>query len=135
MSIETSEIAVGEFTFTADMAGPADGSPVLLLHGFPETRHMWRRQVAALGAAGYRAVAPDQRGYARGARPNDVDDYATDRLVADAIGIMAALGLACWYQVGHVWGAQLSWLIASSYAPKLLSLNKLSRPHPRHRIV
>src|SRR3569832_1837922 len=130
MSIETSEIAVGEFTFTADMAGPADGSPVLVRHGLPETRHMWRRQVAALGAAGYRAVAPDQRGYARGARPNDVADYATDRLVADAIGIMAALGHACWHQVGHDWGAQLSWLIASTYAPKLLSLNKQTRPQP-----
>src|SRR3569832_2561677 len=120
MSIETSEIAVGEFTFTADMAGPADGSPVLLLHGFPETRHMWRHQVAALGAAGYRAVAPEQRGYARGARPKDVADYATDRLVADGVGIMTALGHARWHQVGHDWGGLLSWLFVVGLAVLLL---------------
>jgi len=130
MSIETREIAVGGFTFTADLAGPADGAPVLLLHGFPETRHMWRHPVAALGAAGFRAVAPDQRGYARGARPADVADYATDRLVADAVGVMAALGHARWHQVGHDWGGQLSWLIAAAHPEKLLSLNVLSRPHP-----
>jgi len=130
MTIETREIAVGAFTFTSDLAGPADGVPVLLLHGFPETRHMWRHQVAALGAAGFRAVAPDQRGYARGARPAAVADYATDRLVADAVGIMAALGHARWHQVGHDWGGQLSWLIAASHPERLLSLNVLSRPHP-----
>jgi len=130
MSIETREIAVGAFTFTADLAGPADGVPVLLLHGFPETRHMWRHQVAALGAAGFRAVAPDQRGYARGARPKDVGDYATDRLVADATGIMAALGHERWHQVGHDWGGQLSWLIAAARPARLLSLSVLSRPHP-----
>jgi len=130
MSIETREIAVGEFTFTTDMSGPADGPPALLLHGFPETRHMWRHQVAALGAAGFRAVAPDQRGYARGARPTDVSDYATDRLVGDALGIMAALGHERWHQVGHDWGGQLSWLIAATHPEKLLSLNVLSRPHP-----
>ncbi|MBL6854130.1 MAG: alpha/beta hydrolase [Alphaproteobacteria bacterium] len=130
MTIETREIAVGEFTFTTDLAGPADGAPVLLLHGFPETRHMWRRQVAALGDAGFRAMAPDQRGYSRGARPTDVTDYATDRLIADAAGIMATLGYERWHQVGHDWGGQLSWLIAAAYPEKVLSLNVLSRPHP-----
>jgi pimeloyl-ACP methyl ester carboxylesterase len=130
MSIETREIAVGKFTFTTDLAGPADGAPVLLLHGFPETRHMWRHQAAALGAAGFRAVVPDQRGYARGARPASVEDYATDRLVTDATGIMAALGHRRWHQVGHDWGGQLSWLIAAAHPEKLLSLNVLSRPHP-----
>lgn len=130
MTSETREIAVGGFTFTTGLAGPADGAPVLLLHGFPETRHMWRHQLAALGAAGFRAVAPDQRGYARGARPEDVGDYATDRLMADAVGIMAALGHARWHQVGHDWGGQLSWLIAAAHPEKLLSLNVLSRPHP-----
>lgn len=130
MRIETREIAVGDLTFTADLAGPAEGTPVLLLHGFPETRHMWRHQVAALGAAGFRAVAPDQRGYAQGARPEAVSDYATDRLVADAIGIMASLGHERWHQVGHDWGGQLSWLIATGHQERLLSLNVLSRPHP-----
>jgi pimeloyl-ACP methyl ester carboxylesterase len=130
MNIETRDIAVGAFAFTADLAGPAGGAPVLLLHGFPETRHMWRHQLAALGAAGFRAVAPDQRGYARGARPREVSDYSTDLLVADALGIMAALGYSRWHQVGHDWGGQLSWLIAAAHPQRLFSLNVLSRPHP-----
>jgi pimeloyl-ACP methyl ester carboxylesterase len=130
MTIETRDIAVGTLTFTADLAGPTDGTPVLLLHGFPETRNMWRHQLAALGAAGYRAVAPDQRGYARGARPREISDYNTDLLMADAMGIMAALGHTRWHQVGHDWGGQLSWLIAAAHPERLLSLNVLSRPHP-----
>jgi pimeloyl-ACP methyl ester carboxylesterase len=59
---ETREIAVGGFTFTVDIAGPAGGAPVLLLHGFPETRHMWRRQLDALAEAGFRAGSPQPRG-------------------------------------------------------------------------
>ena len=57
-------------TFTADVAGPIDGPLVLLLHGYPESRHSWRAALPALAAAGYRAVAPDQRGYSPGARPD-----------------------------------------------------------------
>jgi len=130
MKIETRDIAAGQFTFTTDLAGPENGPPVLLLHGFPETRHMWRHQVAALGAAGYRAIAPDQRGYARGARPTPVAAYNTDLLVADVLGIMGALGHGRWHQVGHDWGGQLSWLIAAARPERLLSLSVLSRPHP-----
>jgi len=130
MDIETRDVTVGAFTFTADFAGPEHGAPVLLLHGFPETRHMWRRQLVALGTAGYRAIAPDQRGYARGARPSGVGAYNTDLLLGDALGIMKALGYGRWHQVGHDWGGQLSWLIAAAHPERLLSLNVLSRPHP-----
>ena len=81
-------------TFTAYVAGPADGPLVLLLHGFPESRHSWRVALPALAAAGYRAVAPDQRGYSPGARPDpaDLSNYAFDKLIADAIEIVAASG-------------------------------------------
>src|SRR5260370_39141018 len=81
-------------TFTADVAGPTDGPLVLLLHGFPESRHSWRAALPALAAAGYRAVAPDQRGYSPGARPDPADlaNYAFDKLVADAIEIAGAAG-------------------------------------------
>ena len=58
-----SQIATPEGRFTADVAGPAGAPLVLLLHGFPQSRHSWREQVPALAAAGYRAVAADQRGY------------------------------------------------------------------------
>ena len=64
--METFELKVGEYTFSARADGPADGELVLLLHGFPETSYEWRKQLPVLAAAGYRAVAPDQRGYASG---------------------------------------------------------------------
>ena len=81
-------------TFTADVAGPPGGDLVLLLHGFPESRHSWREALPVLAAASYRAVAPDQRGYSPGARPDPVAlaNYAFDKLVADAIEIAAAAG-------------------------------------------
>src|ERR1700704_2073944 len=81
-------------TFDALAAGAPDAPLVLLLHGFAESMHTWRAQVAALAAAGYRAVAPGQRGYSPGARPdvNDTANYHIDRLMDDAMAIVAASG-------------------------------------------
>lgn len=132
----TETIATPAGTFTAEIAGPADGPLVILLHGFPQTRHSWREQVPALGAAGYRAVAPDQRGYSPGVRPDpaaDLSAYGVDRLVADVIDIAAALGCrgpARFHLVGHDWGGQVAWLVAASHPDRVASLSVLSRPHP-----
>ena len=121
-------------TFTTDVAGPAGGDLVLLLHGFPESRHSWREALPALAAAGYRAVAPDQRGYSPGARPDpaDLSNYAFDKLVADAIEIAAAAGYdgKRFHLVGHDWGGQVSWGVANAHPARLASLTVLSRPHP-----
>jgi pimeloyl-ACP methyl ester carboxylesterase len=122
-------------TFTADVSGPAGGPLVLLLHGFPESRHSWRAALPALAAAGYRAVAPDQRGYSPGARPDpaDLSHYAFDRLVNDAIEIAAAAGYGTgrFHLVGHDWGGQVSWGVADKHPHRLASLAILSRPHPK----
>jgi pimeloyl-ACP methyl ester carboxylesterase len=122
-------------TFTADVAGPADGPLVLLLHGFPESRHSWRTALPALADAGYRAIAPDQRGYSPGARPDpgDLANYAFDKLVNDAIEIVAAAGHEGrrFHLVGHDWGGQVSWGVAGAHPERLASLTILSRPHPR----
>ena len=128
--MDTQTIDVGELSFTVDMAGPADGEPVLLLHGFPETRRMWAPLVDALGAAGYRAIAPDQRGYSAGARPATIEAYATQHLLSDALGLMDALGCTRFHQVGHDWGGQLSWLLGAHHSDRLISLTVASRPHP-----
>jgi pimeloyl-ACP methyl ester carboxylesterase len=128
--MDTLSQSVGNLSFTIDVAGPRDGTPVLLLHGFPETRRMWRHQVEALGQAGYRAIAPDQRGYSKGARPEGLDLYKTELLVADALALMDALGHATFHLVGHDWGGQLSWLIAAGHAVRVNTLSVLSRPHP-----
>ncbi len=121
-------------TFTAYVAGTAGGPLVLLLHGFPESRHSWREALPALAAAGYRAVAPDQRGYSPGARPDpaDLSNYAFDRLVGDAIEIAAAAGHdgKRFHLVGHDWGGQVSWGVAGKHPERLASLTILSRPHP-----
>ncbi len=120
--------------FSADVAGPAGGVLVLLLHGFPESRHSWRAALPELAKAGYRAVAPDQRGYSPGARPDpaNLDNYLFDKLVADAIDIADASGAAGkrFHLVGHDWGGQVSWGVANKYPERLASLTILSRPHP-----
>ena len=122
------------FTFTTDAAGPAGGALVLLLHGFPESRHSWRAALPALATAGYRAVAPDQRGYSPGARPDpkDLANYAFDKLIADAIDIADAAGAQGkrFHLVGHDWGGQVSWGVAGKHPDRLASLTILSRPHP-----
>jgi pimeloyl-ACP methyl ester carboxylesterase len=130
MTPDTELIRLGDLDFTVDLAGPPEGEPVLFLHGFPETRHMWRHQIEALGERGFRAVAPDQRGYSSGARPSEQSAYATELLVADALGLMDALGHRRFHLVGHDWGGQLSWLIAAHHPARLITLSVLSRPHP-----
>jgi pimeloyl-ACP methyl ester carboxylesterase len=133
--VETTNVETRSgLTFTADVAGPIGGSLVLLLHGFPESRHSWREALPAVAGAGYRAVAPDQRGYSPGARPDpaDLSNYAFDRLIDDAIEIAAAAGYADkrFHLVGHDWGGQVSWGVAGKYPDRLASLTILSRPHP-----
>src|SRR3954464_10409268 len=112
--------------FTADVMGPTDGPLVLLLHGFPESRHSWRAALPALAGAGYRAVAPDQRGYSPGARPDpaDLSNYAFEKLITDAIEIVSAAGYdgKRFHLVGHDWGGQVSWGVADAHAGRLASL-------------
>jgi pimeloyl-ACP methyl ester carboxylesterase len=117
-------------TFEADVAGPPDGEVVLLLHGFPQSRHTWRAIVPALAAAGFRAVAPDQRGYTPGVRPAGVDAYATTHLVADVLELADAVGTERFHVVGHDWGGQVAWLTAAQHPDRVASLTTLSRPHP-----
>jgi len=129
----TIETAPG-LVFDALVAGAAGAPLVLLLHGFSESLHMWRSQVPALAAAGYRAVAPSQRGYSPGARPDPADaaNYQFDRLVADAIDVVAACGHADrrFHVVGHDWGGSIAWGLADRYPDRVASLTVLSRPHP-----
>src|SRR3954469_19121044 len=96
--------------FTLTDAGPPDGVPVVLLHGFPQTRSAWDGVVPVLAGAGFRVLAPDQRGYSPGARPNGRAAYRLDRLVgdvlalADAVAADGAGGDGRVHVVGHDWG-------------------------------
>ena len=130
VAISTTQVAVGGFTFDVRMAGPDDGEVVILLHGFPQTSFEWRHQLRALGEAGFRAVAPDQRGYSSGARPPDVDDYALPLLVQDVIGLADAIGAERFHIVGHDWGAAVAWAVAVAARDRVITANPVSVPHP-----
>jgi len=120
--------------FDCSVAGRPDDPLVLLLHGFGVSRHFWDAQVPALADAGFFALAPNQRGYSPGARPDprDLDAYRIDRLVDDALDIVAASGHGDrrFHLVGHDWGGSLSWIIAARHPERLRTLIMLSRPHP-----
>lgn len=122
------------FVFDALVGGPADAPLVLMLHGFAESMHTWEAQVVALAQAGYHAIAPNQRGYSPGARPDPtaVMSYHFDRLVEDAINLAAVCGYhdARFHLVGHDWGGSIAWGLADRHPGRLASLTVLSRPHP-----
>jgi pimeloyl-ACP methyl ester carboxylesterase len=113
---ETLALTANGIRFNALAAGPADGPLVLFLHGFPELARSWRHQLPALGAAGYRAVAPDMRGYG-GTEMRGPYDVGT--LVRDVTGLIAALGRERAVVVGHDWGGAVAWS-AAAVAPEIV---------------
>ncbi|MGF1429551.1 alpha/beta fold hydrolase [Kitasatospora sp. LaBMicrA B282] len=110
------------------VAEQGEGPLVLLLHGFPESWYAWRHQFAPLAAAGYRVVAPDQRGYARSERPERLDAYTLPQLVGDVIGLVRALGEEQAVVVGHDWGAPVAWLSAAVRPDVVRAVAGLSVP-------
>jgi pimeloyl-ACP methyl ester carboxylesterase len=90
-------------------AGPKDGLPVVLCHGFPELAYSWRHQLPALAAAGYRVLAPDQRGYGRSSRPEKVEAYDMAHLTGDLAGMLDAFGIPDAVFAGHDWGGLVVW--------------------------
>ena len=122
------------FTFDALAAGDSGAPLVLLLHGFAESMHCWQAQIASLADMGYRALAPSQRGYSAGARPDprDFPSYHIDRLMDDAMAIVAAQGYGerRFHLGGHDWGGSIAWALADRYSERIASLTILSRPHP-----
>ncbi len=128
--IEHISVTTEAGSFDGIAAGPEDGRPVLLLHGFPEAATEWTHQVATLGVLGYRAVAPDQRGYSPGVRPEQVAEYGIDDLVGDAFAIADKFGWGKFDLVGHDWGAAVAWWAADARPERLRSLTTVSTPHP-----
>lgn len=120
--------------FDVSVAGDAAAPLVLLLHGFGVSRHLYDAQVPALAQGGFFAVAPNQRGYSAGARPDPADfpQYDIDRLIEDALELVAVVGHGArrFHLAGHDWGGSLAWEIADRYPKRLGSLTMLSRSHP-----
>jgi pimeloyl-ACP methyl ester carboxylesterase len=117
-------------TLHVAQAGPATGSPVLLLHGFPEFWRGWIRQMPALAQAGYRMWAPDQRGYNLSDKPAGVGAYDIDLLARDVVGLIDAMGQERVDLIGHDWGAAVAWWVAATYPRRVRRLVILNVPHP-----
>ena len=112
-------------------AGPEDGPPVVLLHGFPEALwYGWRRQIGPLAEAGFRVIVPDQRGYNTSDKPRGVAAYRVETLAADVAGLLDTLQLERASVVGHDWGAVVAWWLALARPERVSRLAILNVPHP-----
>jgi pimeloyl-ACP methyl ester carboxylesterase len=131
LPLERRFVDVGEVELHVVLAGPADGPPVVLLHGFPEFWYAWRGPLAVLARAGFRVIAPDQRGYNRSAKPGAREAYRVDRLAADVAGLIAALGYEDAFLAGHDWGGGVAWQMALRHPQRVRRLAVLDTPHPR----
>lgn len=123
-------VPVGDLSLHVVEAGPADGPPIILLHGFPEFWWGWRKLIGPLATAGFRVIAPDLPGYNRSDRPAGVSAYRLDRLVGDVRGLIDTLGLGRVTLVGHDWGGIVAWGVAAMHADRLSRLVILDAPHP-----
>jgi pimeloyl-ACP methyl ester carboxylesterase len=127
------DLAVNAITLhvTEQGTGPA----VLFVHGFPDTSYTWRRHMHAVAAAGYRAIAPDMRGYGRSSAPDDAALYTPLHTAGDLVGLLDALDIASAVLVGHDWGATHSWNAALMRPDRFTAVFCLSVPYvPRGEV-
>ncbi len=133
---QRTRVARGDVVLDVRTAGPEDGEPVVLLHGFPQTSRCWTALARSLARSlapshpPLRLLAPDQRGCSPGARPPAVAAYALEELVADVLAVVAATGHDSAHLVGHDWGAQVAWAVAGHHPGRVRSLLTVSVPHP-----
>lgn len=127
--IKTRQIEANGLTFTIDECGEGD-NVALFLHGFPESRYSWREQLPLLAAMGWRAVAPDLRGYGGTTRPPHKKDYELPNLIADTGALFDALGAKRRLLIAHDWGALIAWTFAMDKTRALDGLVIMNVPHP-----
>ena len=113
------------------LAGPANGKPLIFLHGFPEFWYGWRGQIDHFVSGGYRVIIPDQRGYNLSDKPAGITNYFIEVLAKDVIGILDDMAISRALVVGHDWGAVVAWHLASQHSERISRAAMLSAPHPR----
>jgi pimeloyl-ACP methyl ester carboxylesterase len=111
-------------------AGPDGGEPVVLLHGFPQDSSAFDRMAPVLASAGLRTLAPDQRGYSPGARPEGRSAYTMREVVDDVLALLESAGLSSAHLVGHDWGGVAAWALAAWHPWRVRTLTALSVAHP-----
>src|SRR3954470_193071 len=129
MSERITTISNEGLTFDVLDEGPEGGTPVVLLHGFPERSSTWREGAPILHAAGLRTYALDQRGYSPGARPRPRSAYKMHHLVGDVAALVQQVGAPV-HLVGHYWGAAVGWAVSGRFPDLVSSYTAISVPHP-----
>lgn len=122
-------VKANDLEFSVDVRGDKANTPVILLHGFPEAAVMWDPFMEELVEKNYYAIAPNQRGYSSGARPENVEAYQIDHLASDIIAIADELGLEKFHLIGHDWGAVVGWKLAADHPDRIISYSAISVPH------
>ena len=129
MSIEGQQIRVNDISINVYIEG--EGEPVLLLHGFPDSNYLWRDVIPLLVKAGYKVIAPDQRGFGQSDAPEGKENYDMELIAKDAVAVLDALNIDKAKLVAHDWGAMIGWLLAGTYPERFESYIALSVGHPK----
>lgn len=125
------EISFNGMTFNCRFAGSPKAKPVILLHGWPETSHMWIPLMERLAAEGYYCIAPDQRGFSPKARPSEVRAYDIRALASDVTALADTLGIGSFHLIGHDWGSAIGWAVVTLHPERIISWTAMSVPHLR----
>jgi pimeloyl-ACP methyl ester carboxylesterase len=131
MTIKFQKIKTNGIRLHTALAGPEEGEPVFLLHGFPDAWFGWEAQIGPLVDAGFRVIVPDQRGYNLSDKPEGVASYQMDTLVKDILGLAEALGYESFYLAGHDFGAMVAWSLALCCPERIKRLVIANVPHPQ----
>lgn len=127
-SLQQVEVEANGLSFLCRKQG-VRGEPVIMLHGFPETSHMWLPLMAKLSSAGYQCLAPDQRGYSPGARPEGAEQYHYNHLSDDVVALADALGYDKFHLIGHDHGSGVGWTVTYNHPDRIKSWTAMSVPH------
>jgi pimeloyl-ACP methyl ester carboxylesterase len=130
VSIRFESISTNGIRLHTALAGPEDGEPVFLLHGFPDAWFGWEAQIEPLAEAGFRVLTPDQRGYNLSDKPKGVSSYQMDTLGDDILGLADVFGYDRFHLAGHDFGAMVGWNLAIRYPERLKRLAIANVPHP-----
>jgi len=126
---ETIQVKIGDLLFDCRTQGSKEDELIIFLHGFPETSYMWKKLMSSLSEKGYYCVAPNLRGFSKGACPKGKKHYRVDKLANDVLAISKFLNKSKFHLVGHDWGAAIGWKVVHDHQDAIISWTGISVPH------